>query len=249
LDLINKSIDTITHQLNLLPSGKLSVKQCKSNFKWYLTDNGRKIYLPKSQKSLVEDLAKKKYLSFKLDELIQERKACLHYLKCFSDTSLKSEQFLSNPLYFSLLKSSFKPKSQFHEDWINAIYDKNIKRPENLIHKSLSTNIVRSKSEAMIDTALFQHNIPFRYECLLQLNELYLYPDFTIMHPITNKIYYWEHFGMMDNPIYAKKTFSKLQIYNSNNITPSINLITTYETKDAPLDIYHIEKIIDFYFK
>jgi len=47
---------------------------------------------------------------------------------------------------------------------------------------------------------------------------------------------------MMDNPIYTKKTFSKLQIYNSNKIT-------IYETKDAPLDIYHTEKVIEFYFK
>ncbi len=245
---MNNKIDVIHAQLENLPSGKLYVKHYKSNYKWYISNEHQKIYLPKSQKTLAEELAKKKYLSYKLEELLQEKKACLQYLKCFSSSHTKSEQLLSSPLYFPLLKSSFKPASRFHDEWVNEIYTKNNNYPEHLIHKSLSNNFVRSKSEAMIDTVLFQHNIAFRYECLLQLGDLSLYPDFTIMHPITNKIYYWEHFGMMDNPNYSKNVFSKLQIYNSNNLIPSINLIITFETKEAPLDIYRIEKTVNFYF-
>ena len=248
--LINNEIEDIQSQLNDLPPGKLSVKQYKSNFKWYISNENEnhQIYLPKSQKSLAEELAKKKYLSYKLEELLQEKKACIQYLKCFSGHSTKSEQLLSSPLYFPLLKSSFISGFQFHDEWINEIYTKNTNHPEHLIHKSLSNNLVRSKSEAMIDTVLFQHNIAFRYECILQLDDLTLYPDFTIMHPVTNKIYYWEHFGMMDNPQYAKNAFSKLQIYNSNNIIPTVNLITTFETKEAPLDLYNIEKTINYFF-
>ena len=41
--------------------------------------------------------------------------------------------------------------------------------PEHLICKSISGNMVRSKSEMMIDMLLFQHRIPFRYECALVL--------------------------------------------------------------------------------
>jgi len=234
--------------LSNLPPGKLIVTQYQSRFKWYISNENQQAYLPKSQKSIAEELAKKKYLSYKLDELLQDKKAYTQYLQHFAKSSSKSEQLLASPHYFPLLKSFFLPKSQTHDEWVNSIYSKNINHPENLIHKSLSTNLVRSKSEAMIDTALFQNNIPYRYECLLQLGDLPFYPDFTILHPITEQIYYWEHFGMMDNPIYAKNTFSKLQIYTSNNIIPSINLITTYETKNAPLNIYQIEKIIHYYF-
>ena len=77
-------------------------------------------------------------------------------------------------------------------------------------------------------------NIPYRYECALELDEFITYPDFTIMHPITVKLFYWEHFGLMDDPHYCQKHFLKLQNYISHGIIPSINLITTYETKSPP---------------
>lgn len=182
-----------------------------------------------------------------------KQKANIQYLRHFSNSPSnsfsKSEQLLDSPLYFPLLKSDFIPKSQIHNEWANANYATKENHPENPIHKSLSTNLVRSKSEAMIDTALFQNKIPFRYECLLQLGNLSFYPDFTILHPITEQIFYWEHFGMMDNTVYAKNAFSKLQVYTSNNIIPTINLITTYETQNAPLNFYQIEEIINYYFK
>ena len=87
-----------------------------------------------------------------------------------------------------------------------------------------------SKSEALIDMALFSHLIPFRYECELSLGTHILYPDFTIRHPKTDDIYYWEHFGLMDNPSYCQNVSFKLQQYSLNGIIPSIQLITTYET-------------------
>ena len=80
------------------------------------------------------------------------------------------------------------------------------------------------------------------------LGDISFYPDFTIRHPRTGEVYYWEHFGMMDEPPYAKKAMSKLNLYIENQIIPSINLITTYETKDHPLDLTQIKSIINYYF-
>ena len=74
------------------------------------------------------------------------------------------------------------------------------------------------------------------------------YPDFTIRHPKTGEIIYWEHFGLMDDPSYYQKTFSKLQLYASYGIIPSINLITTYETQEHPLSADIVEKIVKHYF-
>lgn len=95
---------------------------------------------------------------------------------------------------------------------------------------------------------LHVNSIPFRYECELQLGETTLYPDFTLRHPLTGNLFYWEHFGMMDNPAYCRNVSSKLQLYFSHGIIPSINLITTYETKDDPLDVEIVEGIIQHYF-
>ena len=57
-----------------------------------------------------------------------------------------------------------------------------------------------------------------------------------------------EHFGMMDQPSYAARTFSKLQLYTSFQIIPSIQLITTYETQEHPLNTETAEALVRQYF-
>lgn len=96
--------------------------------------------------------------------------------------------------------------------------------------------------------ALFTAKIPHRYECELRLGHTIIYPDFTLRHPRTGKVYYWEHFGLMDNPAYCKKMANKLELYANNGIIPSINLITTYETVKQPLSPETINQIIETYF-
>lgn len=39
------------------------------------------------------------------------------------------------------------------------------------------------------------------------------YPDFTIRNKRTNTVFYWEHFGMTDNPSYADGMAEKLAWY------------------------------------
>ena len=67
--------------------------------------------------------------------------------------------------------------------------------------KGINGKMLRSKSEAMIEQALLYANIPYRYECKLELDNKILYPDFTMLHPEMKEKYYWEHMGMMDNPL------------------------------------------------
>lgn len=52
----------------------------------------------------------------------------------------------------------------------------------------------------------------------------------------------------MDNSEYSKNAYSKLQLYTNHGIVPSIQLITTYETKEHPLTADTIEKIVEDYF-
>jgi len=131
---------------------------------------------------------------------------------------------------------------------MTASFDKNPIRPEQLIHKGVSGNFLRSKSEAIIDMFLYYNQLPYRYEAALTLDKSTIYPDFTIRHPKTGAIIYWEHFGLMDDPSYCRKALSKLSLYTSHGIIPSINLITTYETKSNPLSSDMIEKIVKHYF-
>ena len=54
---------------------------------------------------------------------------------------------------------------------------------------------------------------------------------------------------MLDDPTYSKHIYSKLRVYQEHGIIPSIQLITTYETKEHPLTYHLVEKIISHYFE
>jgi len=170
-------------------------------------------------------------------------------LKHYSSSPGQAEKLLApDSKYLPLLSSFFLPANERIASWVNAPYESNQKYPEKLIHKSSSGHFVRSKSEEMIATLLFMHGIPFRYECFLTLNGISLFPDFTILHPKTEKLFYWEHFGLMDDTSYSKTALSKLQLYISHGIIPSIQLITTFETKNSPLSSDMIRELINYYF-
>lgn len=77
------------------------------------------------------------------------------------------------------VKSNFTPLSQELQEWVNTPYQKNERNPENLVNKTQSGHRVRSKSEALIAMFLHKNKIPFRYECLLQINAISIFPNFT----------------------------------------------------------------------
>lgn len=171
-------------------------------------------------------------------------------IKHYNYISTQAEQFL-NPKspYYKFLLPFFDSQNEDCQKWMIDNYDRNMKYPEQLIFKASSGKYVRSKSEMMIDMFLHINKMPFRYECALQLGEIIIYPDFTVKHPITGEIYYWEHFGMMDDPNYCRNVHLKLQTYSSNGIIPTVHLIMTFETKEHPLNSDMIEGIIEYYFK
>lgn len=244
---LDAQIDAIQAELECLPPGKLVCTDNGKHYKWYNCNQHNKTYIPKGNRQLAEQLAIKKYLTALLNDLLHEKSAIQFYLHHHAEHS-KAQQLLKHPAYRTLLAPYFSHSSQELSEWMTASYDCNPQHPEHLIHKSSSGNLVRSKSEAIIDTLLYFNKIPFRYECALTLGEITLFPDFTIRHPRTGETYYWEHFGLMDNPSYSQSTFSKLQLYTNHGIIPSIHLITTYETKEQPLGTDIVEKIITHYF-
>ncbi len=247
-DMLCRHISCIQQELQTLPAGKLICSHQPGYAKWYTSDGHRRTYIPKSNRPFAEQLAQKKYLSYLLNDLENEKDALAYYLRHHAPTG-KSEHLLTTPSeYRKLLVPYFTPSSQELANWMNSSYEKNTNHPENLIHKGVADTYLRSKSEVMIDMILRSHNIPFRYECVLKLGKSAIYPDFTIRHPHSGEYYYWEHFGMMDNPDYIEKTTSKLNLYATHGITPDIQLIATYETKSKPLDPEIIEKYIEYYF-
>lgn len=246
---LESQINSLQEELSDYPEGKLNYVHNGSYSKWFLSDGHKQTYISKKERPLAEKLAAKKYLSLLLEDLLHEKRAINFYLRHHNSNMKHSEQLLINmPEYKELLTPFFMPLSQELFTWSTSSYQQNPKYPEQLIHKTTSGNFVRSKSEAIIDMFLYTNRIPFRYECSLQLEESIIFPDFTIRHPKTGQIFYWEHFGLMDDPLYCKNANSKLQLYTSHGIIPSVQLITTYETRENPLLPKLVEEIIKYHF-
>lgn len=220
----------------------------QKRFKWYITTKNGCHYLPKARRDLAEKLACRKYLSMKLKEVESELIAIQSYLSHHNTNYGKADLMLQKGCgYAELLAPYFSINVQDAEQWSSEPYEQNPAYPENLIHPTNLGFSVRSKSEAMIAMILHLNNVPFRYECALTLKGIKIYPDFTILHPTSGQIIYWEHFGLIDNKEYQKAYHTKMRHYISNQIYPSINLITSYETNDMPLAFDKLDRILAAY--
>ncbi|HEY0029028.1 MAG TPA: AAA family ATPase [Allosphingosinicella sp.] len=80
------------------------------------------------------------------------------------------------------------------------------------IHRALSGDMVRSKSEVIISNLLHQHEIPFKYESpLLAPDGTMKLPDFSVTWQ--GNTYYWEHLGMLDQTQYSNQWNAKREWY------------------------------------
>lgn len=244
-----QKIKRLQEEILQLPRGDL-ISYCNAKYtKWYISYGNKFEYLPKRNRKLAQKLAQKKYISYELAELKQELTALNAYISNLENIQSQSTFLSSNPQYIELLPDAYTKRFGKYEEWTYAPYVTNEKHPEGLIHMCKAGKCLRSKSEVIIANALCEHKIPFRYEAVLELGEVVVYPDFTIIDPITEKVFYWEHFGMMDDEKYMNSWNQKMRIYIQNGIVPGIHLICTYETKEHPIDSMQVQKIIENYFE
>ena len=246
-----KKIETLKEKLKALPDQKIFIVRNGKYRKWFVANGKTPIYIKKKDRAYAEKLAQRRAAELYLQNAYQELNAMNQYLQQHEQRiALQQNWFDKNPEIQKLLETSetFIPdynENEYLQKWIQTPFESNPQYPEKLIYKTLAGNFVRSKSEVMIANALYYHSIPYRYECAFRCDEMVFYPDFTICHPKTRQIFYWEHFGLMDNPYYINKTFEKLKIYAGCQFVPGQNLLTTYETKDYPLDCEKVEHMIE----
>lgn len=248
LKLIENELINLKKDYSNQPPGKLICVNNGKYTKWYNSHDGITEYIPKGTPNIAKTLAYKKFILAKINDLEKESRAIKSYLRILGDNSNKAEKLINNPAFQQLIT---KPQYCFSEqlnEWLASDYRKCTKHPEHLIHKSTGGAKLRSKSEANIHSALCLHNIPFRYEAELVLSGNVIYPDFTLRHPHTGEKIYWEHFGLISQPDYRKDFLFKMNLYTSNGIIPSINLITSYETPDKPYTFYDAEQTLKQFF-
>jgi hypothetical protein len=244
---LQAEIRQIEKEIKSAPEGLLMCYKKGNANKWYhetITTEGKRkrTYIPKKDEAFAQKLALKTYYNHALIEKKNELANIEKYLK--RAKPIISDKFLeSSSGYYSLLKGQFGL-----EEWESTQYDRSTSHPESLTIMTRKGDYVRSKSEAFIADTLYELHIPYRYECAVQINDITIYPDFTILHPKTKKIFLWEHFGLMDNPSYVRNSLSKIPLYISKSYMPGNNLIITYESQAMPISFAMIREIINLYF-
>ena len=245
---LEAEIQELEAQLKKMPAGTLisykpKEKDTDNYSLWYkeTTVNGRKKreYLPKAKEAQARILAEKSFKFRQLCDKKNELESINRYL-----THRKEERY-------SKMLDADSPYRELlinRAGWENEEYEKSEDHPEHLTIPAPKDEYVRSKSEAMIAQALFDKGIPYRYECIHNLDGSRIASDFTILHPKTEKEYIWEHFGLSDNPEYARNISIKLPKYLKEGYLPGYNLILTFENNEHPLSFIKIEEIVQQYF-
>lgn len=108
--------------------------------------------------------------------------------------------------------------------------------PENLNITTFDGTKVRSRAEALIYNQLWHAGFYVIYEYPIEYERgKFVRPDFLLIHPVTGRIFLWEHLGLWFDSKYQNNYRSdynfKIDQYIQMGFAPGINLLTSYETQ------------------
>ncbi len=241
-DSLTSKIHAIEQKLESMPAGTLLHE--KRNERWvynvkYLGRDAQpeRRYLSVREVSLIETLARKKYLIRLLPVLKEEFEVLDRFCRCYHpEKRYEVYNGLSEGVRL-ITKPEFRSPEDLVIRWVRSGCDDAAGHIESLIFETARGEKVRSKSEVIIADMLFAKGIEYKYEQSLVLDSGYTcHPDFTIMRRSDARLFYWEHFGMLDDPAYAEHCVAKLNMYARAGITPSDGLFITWECRTRPFD-------------
>ena len=250
-----RNIQEIDKKLSSITSpGKILFERNGQYWKWrqaFPETGAPSIILPKSNRALAEELSLKRLLTEQRDGYYAQVKLIDRFLEDFRDVARYPDPLNEQcPDYRKLLSSHFTEKDRQLSKWMASISPGTAGHPENLIHPTKSGILVRSKSEVLIADALFDRGKKFFYEITLHLKTMTIHPDFAILEDdAPTGLVLWEHCGMMDSEEYMRVATAKTAELMTGGFIPGKNLILTYETRAAPLDINYVELLISHHFR
>ena len=215
---------------------------------YHKTLGKKRIYLSKkTDKGIIEILVRKVYYSEVLASARKELKMVNELLKYERSQPLavpfyklpKEQQSIQNPV-----ERSVEDRVELFR---NLKFREKETRTGNYRVKTARGDYVRSRAEQLIADTLFEHNIPYQYEMPFRchVEGIDLYPDFTIMDPVSGETVIWEHVGMLDNPNYVETFHNKMETYLLEGVFPGHGMILTFKT----LVKSDVESIVEAYFE
>ena len=203
------------------------------------------IYLPKSQKDLIHQLAQKSYDQKVLHQAQKRLFQLQQLLKDYKNDEIDLIYQNEHPERQKLIAPIKPTWSQMLQKWIEEEYTPKTISEETPVLYTERGERVRSKSEKILADYFFKNNIPYKYEKPLYLNGYgTVFPDFTFLSKKQHQEIFWEHEGRMDDPVYARSAIKKIECYAKNNIFPGDRLILTFETSETMVNTRILDSLV-----
>ena len=256
---VEKLIRAIEKNRVLTLDGTIYSKKVHGKYRYYVkgSDDKSTRYLRECESKLIRNLCTKTYalkLKAAAEKELNQLEGCIELLESAKDSEGKDKAEIDT-VYNNLpegIKQNVNPSMYtddgYAEKWQSEKYQ-NRWEGKGFLFETARGEKVRSKSEWMIASMLAEAGVPYRYEELIGLHEefgVHLYPDFTVLNKRTRKIYYWEHFGKMDDPEYVNNSFlPKINDYYNFEYLPGEKLLMTFESKEHPFDTTQVKRLIE----
>jgi len=244
---LERLLQGIKQMRETLPDGRLRIAGRAGKPLYYQVTkvDGHEVrkYLNSTKSEFVKQLCQREYLDSLISSVEQELHEINRVLK--HGRLFSSDHIYRNlhPARRALVKPYLIDNDTYAEIWQKTAFPEYDYHREELIYPTRRGEMVRTKSEAWIADMYFGLGIPYKYECPLLLEGgITRHPDFTLLHKQTRKIYYHEHFGLLDDPGYRKRNMQKLDLYRKNGIYTGKNLILTHEVEGSPLNMRNLEE-------
>lgn len=233
-----------------LPAEYIKYVRRGDKVQYYLRRENHRLEYISSNNSKIPSLVNAHYVRQVVPRLKKNYKAAKKFLELHSGLE-EIEIAEAMPLAMQKVNGNlFACRAAEIEAWQNKPYERNPHYSGNLIYDSDRGDMMRSKSEVFIANRVFAHGLPYKPECPLFIESIgrTWYPDFTILNPRTLEVVIWEHFGLMNDPEYARAACQKINVYRANGYVLGKNLIATFEAEGVPLTTQQIEQCIKDYF-
>ena len=234
------------------PEGSLVVtrkgKTGVANFYHVLPDRSRH-YLNQTQKVLIRRLAQKEYDQKALRLVTPELEKLREVFDYYNMPKLEDAYDRCLPVKQDFIQPLLPSDTAFREAWLAQAFIQKDQNDGAHIFPTERGDMVCSKSEGMEADYMFYHKYDYLYEKRIELLDhgrvVWRYPDFTILDPVTREEVIFEHFGMVDDPEYARAMFDKIRLYQENGYIIGKNFLFTFETRDHPFTIDQFVRILE----
>lgn len=236
-------------ELESAPKGKLRLsKKGERTQYYYIEEDKTETYIRKGNETLISRLAQKPYD----EEVIKLAKRRLQQIKKitkdYSDNEIEEIFYKQHPARQRFIQPIEPTWEERLEEWMQKEYagkEFSVEAPVIFTEKG---ERVRSKSEKILADYFAKQGIAYKYEKPLYLKGMgTIYPDFTFLSKKTGEEIYWEHNGMMNDPVYARNAIRKWGAYLQNGIFQGERLILTYETEQNVLNTAIIKSLVEKY--